>query len=128
MTDARGLGGIDEVDLMGLSVDWRPPGRGDPTLARLVAELADDREGIGAKIQAANQTAFKRLISAEPILVDLRPAGDTLAHMTPTTITLGENPNYTLPALDFRGAPTGIDVCRVVERNIAPVHCRAIAC
>jgi hypothetical protein len=43
------------------------------------------------------------------------------------TITVGENPNYTLPALDFRGAPAGIDVRQVVERNTAPVINTGIA-
>ncbi len=35
-------------------------------------------------------------------------------------ITLGENPNYTIPALDFRGTPTGIDVLRVIDTNVSP--------
>jgi hypothetical protein len=42
-------------------------------------------------------------------------------------ITVGENPNYTLPALNFRGAPLGIDVRKVVETNIAPVINTGIA-
>jgi hypothetical protein len=35
-------------------------------------------------------------------------------------ITLAENPAYALPVLDFRGAPTGIDVTRVVRTGILP--------
>jgi hypothetical protein len=35
-------------------------------------------------------------------------------------ITIGENPNYTIPALDFRGTPTGIDVVRVLDSGIDP--------
>jgi hypothetical protein len=49
-------------------------------------------------------------------------AADALAatrHMA--AITLGENPDFGLPALDFRGAPTGIDARRVVETAIAPL-------
>jgi hypothetical protein len=42
-------------------------------------------------------------------------------------ITLAENPHYTLPALDFRGAPLGIDVRRVVELNLPPVINTGIA-
>jgi hypothetical protein len=42
-------------------------------------------------------------------------------------ITLGENPNYTLPPLDFRGTPTGIDVRLVMETGIAPVINTGIA-
>ncbi|GAA1761110.1 MULTISPECIES: DUF1116 domain-containing protein [Streptomonospora] len=35
-------------------------------------------------------------------------------------ITLEENPAFQLPILDFRGAPTGIDVTRVVRSGILP--------
>jgi len=35
-------------------------------------------------------------------------------------ITLGENPAYSLPVLDFRGTPTGIDVTRVVRTGLLP--------
>jgi hypothetical protein len=36
-------------------------------------------------------------------------------------ITVGENPDYLIPALGFRGSPTGIDVLKVVESKILPV-------
>jgi hypothetical protein len=42
-------------------------------------------------------------------------------------ITLGENMNFTLPPLDFRGTPTGVDVRAVVESGIAPVVNTGIA-
>ncbi len=35
-------------------------------------------------------------------------------------ITQGENPMYTIPALDFRGTPTGIDIRKVIELGILP--------
>ena len=35
-------------------------------------------------------------------------------------ITLAENPGYALPALDFRGAPTGIDATLVLRTGILP--------
>jgi hypothetical protein len=35
-------------------------------------------------------------------------------------ITVGENPAFALPALDFRGAPTGIDVAAVVKTGVLP--------
>jgi hypothetical protein len=35
-------------------------------------------------------------------------------------ITVGENPAFALPILDFRGAPTGIDVAAVVKSGILP--------
>jgi len=42
-------------------------------------------------------------------------------------ITVAENPNHQVPALDFRGTPTGIDVRRVVETGIQPVINTGIA-
>jgi len=36
-------------------------------------------------------------------------------------ITLAENAAYQIPALDFRGSPTGIDAVKVVEKGILPV-------
>ena len=35
-------------------------------------------------------------------------------------ITFGESKLFTMPALDFRGTPTGIDIRKVVELGIAP--------
>ena len=35
-------------------------------------------------------------------------------------IALAENPAFTIPALDFRGTPTGIDVTRVVRTGVLP--------
>jgi hypothetical protein len=36
-------------------------------------------------------------------------------------ITVAEHPVYRIPALSFRGTPTGIDICRVVETGVLPV-------
>jgi len=35
-------------------------------------------------------------------------------------ISLGENNIYQIPSLDFRGTPTGIDIKKVVEKNLPP--------
>jgi hypothetical protein len=35
-------------------------------------------------------------------------------------ITLTENTNYSIPNLNFRGAPTGIDIRKVIETGILP--------
>lgn len=42
-------------------------------------------------------------------------------------ITLAEHPRHQVPALDFRGTPTGIDVRRVVETGIQPLINTGIA-
>jgi hypothetical protein len=35
-------------------------------------------------------------------------------------ITYAEHKHFTIPALDFRGTPTGVDIRKVVEKQIAP--------
>ncbi len=42
-------------------------------------------------------------------------------------ITVAENPEWTIPSLDFAGVPTGIDVRLVVETGIAPAINTGIA-
>ena len=42
-------------------------------------------------------------------------------------ITLGENPEWTIPALDYAGVPTGIDIRLVVETGLAPTINTGIA-
>ena len=47
---------------------------------------------------------------------------DALAYSnTMHQITQGENPNYSNPNLNFRGAATGIDVRKVLETGILPI-------
>ncbi|SIQ51197.1 Protein of unknown function [Alkalispirochaeta americana] len=42
-------------------------------------------------------------------------------------ITLAENDTYQIPAMDFRGTPTGIDVVKVVEHGVLPAINTGIA-
>jgi hypothetical protein len=46
---------------------------------------------------------------------------------TMAEITLGENPEWTIPALDYAGVPTGIDIRRVLETGLAPTINTGIA-
>jgi hypothetical protein len=43
------------------------------------------------------------------------------------SITVGRSPDFLLPALDFQGAPVGIDIRKVVQTNVVPVIDTAIA-
>ena len=59
-----------------VALDWRPPASGDRELGLLLAYLEDDpADSIGAAIGAANDTAMERILGAQPILVDVQPAG-----------------------------------------------------
>jgi hypothetical protein len=42
-------------------------------------------------------------------------------------ITVGENPEWTIPGMDYRGAPTGIDIRLVVKTGLAPTINTGIA-
>lgn len=55
-------------------VAWAPPARGDSRLAALVAKLSGRDD-----VEAANRQALERLLTAEPVLVDVQPAGKMLA-------------------------------------------------
>jgi hypothetical protein len=58
-----------------VQVDWTPPARGDAELAALLSALAETAE---ARIDVANATALQRILDAEPVLVDVRMAGDVI--------------------------------------------------
>lgn len=61
------------------SLDWRPPAEGDAALGRLLALLEDDPDDrVGRMVASANTTALERLLAAQPMLVDVRPARDAL--------------------------------------------------
>lgn len=42
-------------------------------------------------------------------------------------ITYGENPEWTIPAMDYTGVPTGIDIRRVVDTGLSPTINTGIA-
>ncbi|TME37037.1 MAG: DUF1116 domain-containing protein [Chloroflexi bacterium] len=56
-------------------VDWRPPAEGDPELAGLLARLWDPA------VDAANEVALQRVLQAQQVLVDVRPAGEVVLGM-----------------------------------------------
>lgn len=62
-------------------------------------------------------------IAAAPAIVQFvgGSAADALNYtLEMYEITIGENEMYRIPALDFRGTPTGIDATKVVEKGIVP--------
>jgi hypothetical protein len=61
------------------AVEWRPPAEGDRDLGLLLARLEDDPDDrIGRMVGAANATAIERLLTAQPMLIDVQPARDAL--------------------------------------------------
>jgi hypothetical protein len=70
-------------------------------------------------------------MAAAPAVVGFIGAGSASDAATFThsmrEITVAENPQWTIPALDFAGVATGIDVRLVVETGIAPIINTGIA-
>jgi hypothetical protein len=69
-------------------------------------------------------------MAAAPAIVKF--VGGTPADAVATTmrmyeITTGENDAYQVPALDFRGTPTGVDLVKIVETGILPAINTGIA-
>lgn len=70
------------------------------------------------------------VLAAAPAIVGF--VGGTVADAMAYTakmyeITMAENPAVTIPALNFRGAPLGFDVCKIVETGILPVFTTGIS-
>lgn len=62
-------------------------------------------------------------MAAAPAITDFvggTPADARSRTLEMYEITLGENPNYTVPALEFRGTPTGIDLLKVIDTGVQP--------
>jgi hypothetical protein len=88
----------------GFSGDDANPDIGDSTIT--------ETAGIGAFAMAA-APAIVTFVSGTP-----RDALDATLEMY--EITVAEHPHFTIPPLDFRGTPTGIDLRRVVELGVTP--------
>ena len=70
------LASVREAGGTALDTEWRPPGDGDPALAWAVAMLAPDPADPGApgsRIDRANAIAVERIVSSQPVLVDVAP-------------------------------------------------------
>jgi hypothetical protein len=88
----------------GFTADDANPDIGDSTIT--------ETAGIGAFAMAAAPAIVK--------FVGGTPRDAVAATMEMYEITVGENPAFGLPPLDFRGTPTGIDIRKVVRTGITP--------
>ena len=88
------------------------PDMGDSTIIETM--------GLGGFAMAASP-AVAKFVGADSATAALDHTRDMME------ITAGQNPEWTIPALDFAGVPTGIDICRVVETGIVPTINTGIA-
>ena len=95
----------------GYSVDDAAPDLGDSAIT--------ETAGIGGFAMAASPAIVKFVGGSA---ADALGATSEMRH-----ITLGRNPELTLPVLDFQGTPAGIDVRKCVDAGIAPVINTGIA-
>lgn len=87
-------------------MDWAPPGGGDPDVIAALSRLEDP--AVAERIDAANQVALERILSAQPFLEGFGQAIDTVPGMTRTTI-LHAGPPIEFPRMSgpMKGAVTG---------------------
>ncbi len=97
-------GVVEGLFLPGFSAEDANPDIGDSTIT--------ETAGFGAFAMAA-APAITQFVGGDPQI-----AHETTAEMY--EITFAKHPNFTIPALNFRGTPLGIDVRRVVEKGILP--------
>ena len=90
--------------LAGFAEDDANPDIGDSAITETM--------GIGGMVMATAPAIVRLVGGAVP------DALETTARMY--EITEGENPNFAVPILEFRGSPTGIDVTRVLRSGILP--------
>jgi len=88
----------------GFSAEDANPDIGDSTIT--------ETAGIGAFAMAAAPAIVK--------FIGGSPRDAVTATLEMYEITVGENPAYGLPSLDFRGTPTGIDIRKVIRTGITP--------
>lgn len=96
------------------------PGYGPDDAARDIGDSAiTETAGLGGIAMAA-APAIVQFVGGTPADAE----ANTRRMMR---ITLGQNPAFTIPALNFSGTPAGIDTRPVVDRGIAPVINTGIA-
>ena len=104
-----------------VDVDWSPPAGGDERLAGLLSSLGR-REGTAA----ANAEALARICEAEPVLLDVRPAGEVIAGLG-ERVVLHAGPPVTWARMcgPMRGAVAGAAVLEGWAPDLAAAEAMA---
>ncbi len=67
---------LQSQNIAALAVDWRPPATTDPHVLAAADHLSND--SVGESVDKANEKAIERMLSADPVLVEVQPAGDLI--------------------------------------------------
>ncbi|GAT72685.1 DUF1116 domain-containing protein [Microbacterium hydrocarbonoxydans] len=98
-------------------MDWTPPGGGDPEVIAALSRLEDP--AVAEKIDAANQVALDRILSAQPFLEGFGQALDTVPGMTEKTILHAGPPiEFTRMSGPMKGAVTGALVFEGLAKDL----------
>ena len=139
--DIKGASVVTAMSRNGTDFGIRVSGLGDEWFTAPV-EMPDGLyfpgfSGVDANPDMGDSTIVETIglggfaMAAAPAVAGFVGAGtpSDAAHITHTMreITLAENPEWTIPALDYQGVPTAIDIRRVVETGIAPMINTGIA-
>jgi len=91
-----------------VQVDWTPPGGGRPDLIRALDKLARQE----SLVSAANREALQRILSADPVLADVRRAGEAIPELEAGRLVLHAGPPLDWAAMcgPLRGAICGAAV------------------
>jgi hypothetical protein len=110
----------DDIAAQGTSVtslDWAPPGGGDPVAIAALDTLAQGE--LPERIAAANAEAVERIMSAKPVLVGYGRALDVVPGMTATTILHAGPPvEWERMSGPMKGAVTGALVFEGLAKDL----------
>ena len=98
-------------------VDWRPPAAGRERAGEIVAWLARHE----AKIAKANAEGLRRMFAADPVLVDVVPAGKAIPALKQERVVLHSGPPITWKRMcgPMQGAVAGAIVFEGWARDLA---------
>jgi hypothetical protein len=85
---------LSAVGAAHVHLDWQPSARGDAELGSMLARLADSAEpgSLGSRIAEANDQALQRLLAADPVWEDVRPASEVWPRMAEARLLLHAGP------------------------------------
>ncbi len=90
------------------ALDWRPPAEGDREVGLLLARIEDDpADRVGRQVGAANAEALSRLLAAQPLLLDVRPASEAMGLVGRTLLHSGPPIAWDRMCGPVRGAIVG---------------------
>ena len=89
-------------------VEWTPPASTDARVLEALDRVTGADAGMTERVEAANATAVERMLAADPVLIDVRPAGEVVAGLEDRMILHAGPPiEWTRMCGPMRGAIAG---------------------